>query len=189
MKNKTVYSKTLLVEGFVTGTIKEGRSPLYKGKTQLVVKDKTLYSGEDDSYILAKFSTSGKKILVNDMFKDYSTSQQYHRVMREVKLRNIEIIKVFGITKTDEEYYELNAKGLAKVIKRYLFSRKNKQDWKEDFHSMYSSLKEYIIETKSKNVAEDILPFLKDSKLDAMVESKDEEIFNLGVRILKQKLS
>ncbi len=54
---------------------------------------------------------------------------------------------------------------------------------------MYSSLKEYIIETKSKNVAEDILPFLKDSKLDAMVESKDEEIFNLGVRILKQKLS
>ena len=138
MKNKTVYSKTLLVEGFVTGTIKEGRSPLYKGKTQLVVKDKTLYSGEDDSYILAKFSTSGKKILVNDMFKDYSTSQQYHRVMREVKSRNI---------------------------------------------------KEYIIETKSKNVAEDILPFLKDSKLDAMVESKDEEIFNLGVRILKQKLS
>ena len=121
MKNKTVYSKTLLVEGFVTGTIKEGRSPLYKGKTQLVVKDKTLYSGEDDSYILAKFSTSGKKILVNDMFKDYSTSQQYHRVMREVKSRNIEIIKVFGITKTDEEYYELNAKGLAKVIKRYLF--------------------------------------------------------------------
>lgn len=189
MKNKKVYSKTLLVEGFVTETIKEGRSPLYKGKTQLVVKDKALYSGEDDSYILAKFSSNGKKIFVNDMFKDYSTSQQYHRVMRELKSRNIEIIKIFGITKTDEEYYELNAKALATVIKRYLFSRKNKQDWKEDFHSMYSSLKEYIKETKSKKTAEEILPFLKDSKLDAMVDSKDEEIFNLGVRILKQKLS
>src|SRR6476661_3967440 len=115
---KKVFNKTDLIKGFLDRSITEGRSPKYKGKFQMIVKDKSLYS-EDESYELARVIEDGKKIFVSDLFKNYSTSQQYHRLMRELKGMNYKVFKIYGIPKDHEEYFARNEDAFRLAIKKY----------------------------------------------------------------------